>query len=282
MVYPKSIKYLGAEPKIKSITCGYDPAGTGTIVTINGTDFGVHSDQSDGNVKVSGKDTTINSWALDEQLQISESTESATISATPTGTITNNKYKVVTKLKEKLPNGRYQVVLTNDEGRITKGYCTLGTTTFDFSTVIQCGDKTASLAQDNVAVEVKEKVEGAKTLIKKKIKLDNEGKPIDFAPEVEIGKTYSLLIKGPRTVSRKVDFTAEEGTTVLDEITLPLGDIYPPTLPDDKINAFDKAEMVRQWSLVSDVTRLGDLNGDSRVNSIDYSCLLVNYNKSGD
>lgn len=281
-VYPKSIKYIGGNPKITNVSCTYDPSGIGTQIIVKGVNFGEHSDQLDGNVKVAGKDTTISFWAQEVVSLTQTSTESATISATVTPIPSLDvRYKIIAKLGEKLSAGKTPITLTTDDGRLAKGYCNLGTTTIDFTAKITCRAKVADLSQDNVSVEIKENVDKAKSLYKEKIKLDNEGKPVDFTPELEVGKNYQLTIRAPRTVSRKVNFTSEEGTTTLDDIIMPIGDIYPVSSPDNIINTFDKSEMTQEWDLITDVTRPADLNSDLRVNSVDYSCLLNNFNQSG-
>lgn len=271
-VYRNHIKYIGGDPKITSASCSYDPTGTGTQVTIRGINLGNHDQQGQGKIILADKDATVSYWAKDVEASGSaEATSSSQLN-----------YKVVAKIKDKLPDGKYPIALTNDDGRTADGYCSIGTTTIDFTLKTTCGAIFQDLSQDNVSADVTEKVDKAKPLVKKKIKIDKEGKSEDFAPSVEIGKDYVLTLKGPKSVSRKTEFTAEEGTTNLGDIILSVGDIYPVSVPDNKINAFDKSEMGREWSLVTDVERPADLNNDKRVNSVDYSCFLNNYNRSGD
>ncbi|MFA5933360.1 MAG: hypothetical protein WCV81_03820 [Microgenomates group bacterium] len=278
-VVTKSIKYIGGQPRVTSATCTFNPLGTGTLVNVRGINIGPHDEQGSGNISVEGKRANISSWiALGR-----ETTSSG--SATQSGAVRANndtRYEIRSSVNEKLTGGRHQIVLTLDDGTVVNGYCSLDLTTVDFTEKTTCLASGGDLSMDNVAVDIKEKVEGAKSLINKKIKIDKEGKPVDFTPGIEIGKTYVLSLKAPKTVSRRVEFVAEEGTTNLGEIVLYVGDIYPVSSPDNKVNAFDKGEMSREWAINSDVTRPGDLNNDGRVNSVDYSCLQNNYNKSGD
>lgn len=207
----------------------------------------------------------------------------ARVSAPATLGASTVKSKIVARVDTKLAEGRHNILVTRSDGKVAKvGTCNIGLTTVDFTQKTACLANAGTLAVDNVAVDITEKADKAKSLIKTKIKIDADGKPTGFTPKLEIGKSYILTIRAPKTVSRKVEFVAEEGTTNLDDIILPVGDIYPVASPDNKINAFDKAEMTREWSIITDVTRAADLNNDSRVNSVDYSCLQNNYNKSGD
>ncbi|MDD2823333.1 MAG: IPT/TIG domain-containing protein [Candidatus Daviesbacteria bacterium] len=279
-VTSKSIKYIGGEPRITSANCTFSPIGTGTLVTVRGINFGLHDDQGTGNIKVEGKQANISSWvSLGKD---TSSTSSATLSATPVSSNKDTRYEIKSSLNDRLTGGRHQIVLTTDDGTVINGYCSLDLTTVDFTEKTTCLAQSGDLSATDVAVEIKEKVDGAKSLIKKKINIDKEGKPVDFTPGIEIGKTYVLSLKAPKTVSRKVEFIAEEGTTNLGDIILYVGDIYPVAAPDNKVNAFDKGEMSREWALNSDVSRTADLNTDSRVNSVDYSCLQNNYNKGGE
>ncbi len=276
-VTSKSIKYIGGEPKITSALCTYSPIGTGTQITIKGRNFGDHSDQGTANIKVEGKDARISYWAKDVT-----DDRTSTSSATPTPSNNDIRYKVISSISDKLSDGKHPIVLITDAGKVVNGYCSLGLTTVDFTLKTTCLARSVDLSANDVAVEIKEDIDNAKSLIKKIINIDKDGKPVDFNPALEIDKTYILSLRAPKTVSRKVKFVAEEGTTNLNDVILPVGDIYPISSPDNKVNAFDKGEMSREWSLVADVTRVADLNNDSRVNSVDYSCLQSNYNKSGD
>ena len=117
------------------------------------------------------------------------------------------------------------------------------------------------------------------------ISIDNAGVPQGFAPKFEKNtknpKKYELIIKAPGTLARRKDFDTTKGSANINDgnpIVLPQGDIAPRNTPDGVINAFDKSEMIRQWSIVTDVARTGDLNGDGRVNSVDYACMRQNIN----
>ena len=76
-------------------------------------------------------------------------------------------------------------------------------------------------------------------------------------------------------------FTALQGTTTLNDIPLPMGDIAPAGLPDNAINSFDKGEMSRQWNALSDTSKAADLTSDNRINVFDYNCLKQSSGLSG-
>lgn len=52
-VIPKTIKYIGPGPKLTSVSCTFDPTGVGSLVTINGTNFGEQGDN--GEVAIGGQ-----------------------------------------------------------------------------------------------------------------------------------------------------------------------------------------------------------------------------------
>ncbi len=243
-------------PQITNVSCTHSSSGGGTDIKIVGTNFGA---QGKGKVKVVNEEITPDSW---------DGT---------TNTITG---KLDQRLEGKIP---IEVIL--DDSRVAKGECVVNTTTVVFKTLMQC-KAAGSFAASNVDIKVFEALPlstGAQTpepILRQKISLNNNGEPQNFAPKFEKKKKYQLIIKVPGTIAKKVDFdTKDGGTTNIEEVVnLPQGDIAPANTPDGKINAFDKSELIRQWSLITDVARTGDLNGDSRVNSIDYACMRINFN----
>ncbi len=269
------------EPKVKNITCGYDSStGVGTLVTIKGINIGSHDEQGKGNVKVNGADATILSWVMQgvtpnvavlQSSSTATSTSSSSAQSTSSGSET--LYQIVAKVPDKL-SGRLTILLTTDSGITLTGVCNIGITTVDFSALSQCREA-GSYTLSDVSTSITEAVDNAKPLFNQKINIDAKGKPQNFSPKLEVGKTYNLIVKGPYTLARKVKFTAEEGTTTLPNLTLLVGNIFPVP-PDTTINSFDKAELAREWALVEDVTRRGDFNADLRVNSVDYACMRLN------
>lgn len=244
------------DPKITESDCTHSPSGSGSIVTITGTALGA---QGKGKVKVGGADATIITW--------------------------NETTGVITASLDKRIEGKNDIELTRDDGKVARGECTLGTTSVVFAAQTQC--KTGgNFTADNVSVKIFANVpaaidaEKSEPVIDQKIKLDKDGKPSGFTPKLEKNKKYSLIVKTPGSLAKRVDFETKGGTRNLDAVILPVGDIAPSANADGKINAFDKSELIRQWSLIRDVQRSGDFNQDGRVNSIDYACMRQNINKS--
>lgn len=252
-VFQKTITY-SPDPRITNLNCHQSATGVGTAITIKGTNFGPRG--NNGKVKVGGNDIEEVNW----------NDQTNTIELT---------------LPQRL-EGRIPVVVTIDDGRSVTANCSIGITFVEFETRTQC-KLPGQFAADNVEVKVFEVVPGSlnpEPIQRQKIRFDKDGKPQGFAPKFEKGKNYALVMKGPGALARKVEFKAEAGTTILDPISLPVGDIAPANSPDGKINALDKSELIRQWSLITDVARSGDFNGDSRINSIDYACMRQNFNQS--
>lgn len=298
VVEHRTIKFVGGDPVITSTSCGFDPSGDGTLVTLIGSNFGIHEDQGSGEVKINGQTAEIVSWTSEEVDQTPSATPTATASATvtpsPTSTATSGaqlswssklvlgakttRSRIAAKVKSKLA-GRIPLQLKLDDGRTTSATCTVNTTTVEFTAKVSCrpsGDFSAS----DVSIAVTEATSGAKPIIRTKIRLDKGGTPpSDFVPVLEKAKKYNLLIKAPKTVARKVEFTTQDGSNVLSTIILPIGDIAPAGNSDGKINALDKSELVREWSTSGDTAKPGDFNMDGRVNSMDWSCMRENINK---
>ncbi len=254
-VYTRKIKYV-PDINITSANCHWSADGSGTDVTIKGNFFGP---KGKGKVSLKGTNAVIQSW--DE--------------ATNT---------VVAKIDQKLEGISLPVVITSDDGRTVESTCGIGVTTIDFTVLNQC--KIAGSQEITDAdVQIFENIPNLKNPephIRQKVSFDKKGKPISFSPKLEKGKKYSILVKAPGSLARKIDFTAQGGTTSLDSIALPVGDIAPASSPDGKVNSVDISEIIRQWSLVKIVTRTGDFNGDGKINSLDYSCLIKNFNASDD
>ncbi|MBI2040240.1 IPT/TIG domain-containing protein [Candidatus Microgenomates bacterium] len=243
-------------PALTNIVCTYSPTGVGTNISITGTNLGTHSQQGPGGLFVKGEKTqTV--WSADQE----------TISV-----------QVPQRIEGQVP-----IVLRNDNSDEASGFCTVGLSTVSFTTNIQCRPP-GNFSAANVDVKIYENLEvppGTVPLpvISQKISLDNEGVPVGFNPKLEANKIYIMIIKPPQGVARRVAFAALPGTTILPfPILIPVGDIYPPSLPDGKVTSQDYGLMVREWALIRDVDRPSDLNIDKRVNSVDYACLRLNFN----
>lgn len=239
-------------PVLDIVACTHSATGQGTLVGIRGQNFGAHRQQGAGYVKVGDQNATITSWNGS------------------TNTIIAN---VPTRLE-----GEQSIELKLDDGRTVLGKCNVGISTVSFTVNTQCTIP-GSFNATGVDVRIQEATSGAKPILSKKISI-NKGQPMDFAPSIETGKKYSLIIKAPETLARKVEFVADEGSKNLGEIKLWIGDIAPRVAPDGKINTLDKSEMSKQWSLLeTTAARSADLNKDGTVNSHDYSCQKLGFNQ---
>lgn len=245
---------LAPDPVITSVVCNQ----TGSV-DILGRNFGEQGVNGKAKVKVGGQDATIANW---------------------TGRIVDGTSRVTVNPAQKL-DGQVAVQLTTDEGKIVTSSCRVDTTTVEFTAVSQC--KLTPISMDNVDVQIFPDLptqSAAQPLVRQKIRIDREGKPQSFAPKLEVGKKYVIVIKGAETVARRAYFTATAGNTVIpNKFVLPVGNIYPREAPDTAINNLDASELKTQWSPLKDVNKPGDINGDNRVNTLDFSCLLENLTK---
>lgn len=306
----KRIRLLGGKPELTSIKCEYDSASdVGTVITIKGHNFG---NENKNGIKVASQSATILSWTdqivddgspaptASSTATISPSA-SATVTATPSVTATVRPSKTITPSRQPVwgilgakvsnsqvkaridsrPSGNIKVSLTTFDGQIVTGTCRIGLTTLDFTSTLQCRTKD-NFNASNVDIKIFEKDGNKKPLVNEKVDFDLDGRPIDFAPVLEAGKRYVMVVKAPQTLAKKIEFTAEDGTVTIPNIYMPVGDIHPLDFADGIINTLDKGELIREWSTSIDTVRAGDFNSDTRVNSIDYSCLLLNFNKSDD
>lgn len=243
--YTKTV-LLSPIPRITTIDCKFTPNEIGTTITVNGENFAT---QGRGTVKVGDQQSQIVSW---------------------------NNTAINATVGQRLETSA-RVTVTFDDGKTLSDTCLVNTTTFTFTAKNQCA-KDNDFSASNVDVRIYEN--GTDPIIKQVIKLDKEGKPTGFAPKLEKGKKYTMIIKSPGTLAKKVEVnTGSGGTTIVDPFAVNVGDIYPRNTMDGKVNNLDVSELKRQWSPTKDTQASGDLNSDSRVNNVDYSCMRININK---
>lgn len=267
-------------PKIESISCNF--TGEGMDATIFGTNF--YNRAGGSGVKINGQQADIIEWT-DQNVVLPSNAPGAPSSVSgpispPSGgggpglKLWKVRAKIARQSKDNVP-----VELKSSTNITITSSCQVGVTTLDVSLQAKCGPL-PNIPKEEVDVAVYENVSETTALVKSRVKLDSKGKPQTLAPSLQKDKDYVIVVKAPRTLSRKIEFKARgTGTTVLDIIDLPIGNIAPAAAPDSRINSFDRAELVRQWSLTADVVRTGDFNEDSRVNSIDWACMRENFNK---
>lgn len=310
-VLQKSIKYIGDDPQVTNISCQFNPTGVGTLITINGTNFG---ERGNASVTVAGKAADITSWTIvppditptpsasasasSQPSATASPTATLTLTSTPTPTATltlspspsptdapvpttAEPYRVGVKINDKI-DGRTQIQLTLDGGQVLRGSCEIGLTTVDFMAKQQCRPVIGDSSLDTTRVQITEDAPGARPLFDSKIKFGQDGIPVWSTPKLEVDKLYSLILVSPKSVAVKKTFTALEGTTVLEDMLLPVGDIFPIAIPDNAINSLDNSELIREWATLTDVSKPGDFNVDSRVNTMDYACMRANIGKTGE
>lgn len=257
----KFINTAGVSSPVSSKSITYNPAGSNNgitqtiinvscqqnLVTVTGTNLG--NQQGTGRITVNSQPATVTRWS------------DTTVIATPA----------------QLLSGDNIVQVTLGNGQSPSSYqCAVNTTTVAFTAVNSCR-RPGDFAAENVSAKIYDVTStDATPLIEQTISLDKNGKPINFAPKLTQGKQYTLIVKAPNTVARAKVFTPTGGTFNLPVIILPAGDIFPVVAPDGFINQLDLSELKRQWAIGTDVSRLADLNNDSRVNSLDYSCGINN------
>lgn len=245
--YTKKVIY-SPDPKITDVDCSYDPtpSASGTAYLIRGVGFG--SQTIGSKVRVGGQEAIIVGWKADA---------------------------IVARIEQRAEgNAPVQVIL--EDGRKADGACTVGTTTAALSLRGQCISSGKFETSD---VDVAVYSSGPEPFFRQKTRTDKDGNVQGFSPKLEKGKVYTVLVETPGSLVRSVVFSTSSSTSVVGPVVMPLGNIAPSPVADTVINSFDVNALYSQWSLVKDVTRPGDLSKDLRVNSIDYSCMLLNFNK---
>lgn len=140
---------------------------------------------------------------------------------------------------------------------------------------------------DNIDLVLAEASSGG-SVTRQKVTIDKEGIISGLTQKLEAGKEYNLSLKASRSLRRTVSFKAGEGITNITNndfsaFILPVGDIFQPDGGDGRINIFDRLELVRQWSITKAVTgRTGDFNRDTRINSVDWTCMKNDFNCADD
>lgn len=179
------------------------------------------------------------------------------------------------------PEGQVMpVILTNTDGQTGEGQCS-AISQLSVGAKFFCRTVT-NHDVDNVDLSLAGAFAGG-AKIKQKIKIGADGVIQGLTQKLEEGKDYKLSLKAPRSLRKTVPFTAGSGTTNIPNFVLPVGDIFPPDGGDGKINSVDKGELNRQWIISKDATgRSGDFNQDGRVNSIDWACMVPDFNREDD
>ena len=254
----KKINFVGADPQISSsLDCNLE---TNNVISfkVKGVNFG----RSKGNSRLTANSSniTVDEWSDTE------------ITGKLAGTGATGTQK-------------FDVTLTRGDGApATTQSCSLGIAQISLGAKLFCHLPNKHAAT-NVRVSIAEEATGSATASAKPVRevvtIDTHGLLQGLRTKVQEGKQYKLAIKVPGGLRKTVEFTAASGTTVVPNLTLPVGDIFPVGGGDGKIDAFDLSALFRQWTLgASGAGRDSDFNGDNRVNSIDYACMREHFGQS--
>lgn len=249
---PKIVIYNPAA-SITEVECHQAVSGEGGQVTIKGVNLGT---QGQGKLIVNGKSARVTNW--------------------------DNATNKITATTDERLTGTIPINLTLGSGKQLTGECTVDTATLSFSALNQCKKQGPHEAREVEVMIYDNTSTSTEPLLSQKVNLDKDGRVQGFTPKLERGRSYTIIVKTANSLAKKKSFTASGGTVNLEPLILPIGNIYPVFGRDTQINNFDASELKRQWSLLRDTTGTGDLNGDGRVNSIDYSCLLLSNTLSDD
>ncbi len=251
---------LAPTPTILGLNCSLDISNKNLKITVSGANLGSEK----GSLTANGSALEVASWDATTIVGLMSS------SATPT---TGQKYSVVVKRSDSLQS--------------TAQSCQVNTSTVSLGARVFC----RAPGQFDVA-DVKITIAPLDTPDKKveeTVTIDKDGVIQGIKTKLQTGQQYIITAKAPKTLRRNTIITAQEGTTVVNTsdgkpFILPVGDIAPST-PDGQINGLDRAELVKQWRVLSSSASgvlTADFNRDSKVNSIDWACMKYDFNSKDD
>jgi len=249
------IELVGEDPESTNVACTLDITKSAMAVNITGTNFG--NSKGAGQVTVDSSPVSVLDWA---NTGISASVGSIS------GTDNNRVYKVQ--------------VTRSDGQKTAEGTCSLDTTEVSLGAKAIC--RSASNQDlDNVDFTITD-TSSNKSKLKFKGKLDKNGL-ITGLPKLQTGNIYKVCAKPQFGLRRCVTIGIEKGTNYA-PINIPMGDIYPTSSQDKKINSGDFGELKRQFGAVANCppSRSGDLNKDCKVNVFDAACMIFDFNKEDD
>lgn len=247
-----AVEIIEPAPQLTSVDCSLDISGQNLKVTLNGSRLG----SGGGKVTVDEKDAQIVSWASNQVIA----------SIKPEGDLENGKL--------------FKVVLTRNDSKILPEVsCQVGTTLISLGARLFCREP-GKFDINNVKVTL---VDENGNKVTEDVTVDSAGIIKNLKTRLQVGKLYAISVKAPYSLRKNAQFTAANGTNIIapsdgQPFILPVGDIAPVILQDGKINTLDRAEIVRQWSVLGSATKTGDFNRDTKVNSIDWACMRYDFN----
>ncbi len=247
-----SVEIIEPEPQLTSVDCSLDISGKNLKVTLNGSRLGT----GPGNIKVDGTDIQILSWGQEQVIA----------NLIPQGDLDTAKmYKVV--------------LVRNDNKTLPEVSCQVGTTLISLGARLFCREP-GKFDLNGVKVTL---VDENGNRAEEEVTVDTAGIIKNLKTRLQVDKLYIISVKAPYSLRKNALFTAAKGTNVISPadgqpFILPVGDIAPVILQDGKINTLDRAEIVRQWSVLGTSKKTGDFNRDTKVNSIDWACMRYDFN----
>ncbi len=255
-----AFELLPPSPTISGVNCTMDITNKNLKVTVTGTNLGL----TKGTVTANGTAMEVASWDNSTIVGL------LTSSTIPT---TGQKYSVIVKRADLLQS--------------TAQTCQVNTSAVSLGARVFCRAP-GKFDVSNVVVTIAP-LETPDKKVEETVTIDKDGVIQGIKTKLQIGQQYIITAKAPKTLRRNTTITAQEGTTVVNTndgkpFILPIGDIAPST-PDGQINGLDRAELVKQWRVLSSSasgTLTADFNQDNKVNSIDWACMKYDFNSKDD
>lgn len=256
---PFQVDYVGPDAILGGVSCTPDLAGEGLTVNVAGSDFGT----APGQATLDSKPLEVDSW---------------------------EDRSIVFRLP-KAPDLKKPKTLafkmTRSDGQSLEGSCKGNVSQLNVGAKFFCRMNVAH-SQENVELVLVRKTNNAYTdLVEKKVSIDASGNILGFdTTQLEVGGDYRICLKAPAGLRGCQDFVAQKGTTIINNFTLALGDIFPISggkcIGDGKVNSGDKAELNREWGLSKNDNKCGDFDKNGKVNNADWACMVLYFNRTDD
>lgn len=248
-----NIKVISTDPKIGSVSCNVDLASNGVVFNITGENFGINK----GSLVAEGsaKSPNVKEWT---DTNIS-------------GVLSGSSDK----------DFRIKVNRQDSRGSNTVN-CSVGLKGFQLKANVFCQQIWPFDVSDVELTFVDRNAGGSEA--KEKVAIGKDGFIKGVSTKLQTGRNYALAIKAPKSLRTVVNFTATEGTDVIDDVVLPVGDIWGGNgAPDGIINTFDHNKLVSDWGVLRDTgtVRAADFNQDKRVNAVDWACMRKGFPGQG-
>ena len=175
----------------------------------------------------------------------------------------------------------FQIKITDKKGLSVEGSCS-SLSQLSLGTKLFCRAPQTSVVNAVSLILAEGKDKGQ--IVRSTVSIDKKGlvQGMTNTKLVE-GQGYKVSLEAPKSVRKVIEFNAGRGTTILSNVKLPVGDIFPLDGGDGKINSADASELLREWRIVgSGGDKPGDFNDDGLVNSFDWACMRFDFGASDD